>query len=61
MSSVYEGMTDAETQVSNHLREFDLWWVFKYPVFVLMKKESECAHPISASEIGARVYESLWF
>jgi hypothetical protein len=39
MSSVYEGMTDAEIQVSSFLKELDLWWVYEFPVFVYDEKK----------------------
>jgi hypothetical protein len=39
MTSVYEGMTDAEKEVANCLQELHLWWVYEFPVFVYDEKK----------------------
>lgn len=39
MSSIYDGMTDAEMQVAIFLRELGLKWVYEFPVFVYDEKE----------------------
>jgi hypothetical protein len=36
--SVYADMEDSEKQVSEYLRELDLWWLYEFPVFVYDEK-----------------------
>ena len=39
MSSIYEGMTDAEKQVATYPKELGHWWVYEFPVFVYDDKK----------------------
>ena len=37
--SIYADMEDSEKQVTDYLRELDLWWVYEFPVFVYDEKK----------------------
>ena len=37
--SIYEGMTNAEREVADYLREINIFWLFEHPIFVSDEKE----------------------